>query len=130
MLRKMLLGLTGIASVVLSIVCFCFSTGGYESSYTYGGDAYTGIQNAAAQTANNVSYLGDIAKFGFGSILLIAGILMILYAIFYKEKKDYSEALSGIDTKILVLNANVLQIEKKLKTEEERTPVAEEEITE
>ena len=52
-----------IALIALIFAVVTFSTdvhrnsGSYESSETYGGDAYTGIQNAAAQTANNVYYM-------------------------------------------------------------------------
>ena len=50
-----------VLSLVFAIVCFStdpsVANGSYESSKSYGGDAYTGIQNAAAQTANNVYYM-------------------------------------------------------------------------
>lgn len=72
----------GGISVILSIICFCLYDGGYESSYTYGGDAYTGIQNASAQAANNLINLADIVKFGFGSVLLIGGLYLILSSVF------------------------------------------------
>ena len=42
-------------------------------SSSYGGDAFTGIQNAGAQTSENVKNLAKIVQFGFGSVLLIAG---------------------------------------------------------
>ena len=57
------------------------STGYTELSERYGGDAYTGIQNAAAQTANNIRYLAEIIQIGLGGILLIAGLLIILHYI-------------------------------------------------
>ena len=55
------------------------STGSWESNSSYGGDAYTGIQNAAAQTANNVQDLAEILKTGMSSALIIFGIAMIAY---------------------------------------------------
>ena len=58
--------LSGIVSVILGIVCFC---------------AYTGIQNAAATTAYNVQALADIVKFGFGSLLLVIGLIAVFYAV-------------------------------------------------
>ena len=73
--------ISGLLSTVLGIVSFCLEDGLYESSITYGGDAYTGIQNAAAQTANNLIYIGDICKFGFGSVLLVAGLVLIVSAV-------------------------------------------------
>ncbi len=77
----------GLASTVLGIVCYCLYDGSYVSRLSYGGDAYTGIQNAAAQTASNVEDLAIIAKFGFGSVLLITGLVLIVLGItsFIKE---------------------------------------------
>ena len=43
----------------------------------YGGDAYTGIQNAAATTSKNVKELAGIVQFGFGSILLVMGLGLV-----------------------------------------------------
>lgn len=45
------------------------------SHKTYGGDAYTGIQNAAASIANNVISLG----FYVGLILLFGGLALCAY---------------------------------------------------
>ncbi|MBR5279721.1 MAG: hypothetical protein IKU26_01960 [Clostridia bacterium] len=71
MKKKILgIGLLAIAVVclVFSILCFNMEfkgSGSYESYESYGGDAYTGIQNASAQTANNVRALSyDIAEIG------------------------------------------------------------------
>ena len=72
----------GLVSAVLGIVCYTRFTGSWESFKEYGGDAYTGIQNAAAQSANNITYLGDILKFGLGSILLIFGLYLLFNGIF------------------------------------------------
>lgn len=85
-LKQILFGLVGLAATVLSIVCFTLDTGSYELGKTYGGDAYTGIQQAAAQAANNAMYAGEIMKFGFGCVLLIAGLTLMLCAVFMREK--------------------------------------------
>ena len=69
--------LSGIASIVMGIVCFGMYAGSGFSFETYGGDAYTGIQNAAAQTARNVRDLADIARFGFGSLLIVVGVAIL-----------------------------------------------------
>ena len=53
--------------------------GYYEASSAYGGDAYTGIQNAAAQTANNVKALSEITKNGFAFFLIAVGLIAIFY---------------------------------------------------
>ena len=82
----------GILSVTLAIITFSQEisdfSGGYENYLTYQGDAYTGIQNAAAQTANNVRTLSglvitlaQIVKFGLGSILLVAGLTLLAVGI-------------------------------------------------
>ena len=54
------------------------STGSWEASNSYGGDAYTGIQNAAAQTANNVKYVGEMIRFALGAQMLVLGLAMVL----------------------------------------------------
>lgn len=95
-LKQILFGLVGLVSTVLSIVCFALDTGSWESSKSYGGDAYTGIQNAAAQTANNVQDAAAIMKFGFGSVLLIAGLTLILFAVFMNDKPAAAPALQQL----------------------------------
>ena len=67
----------GILAITLAIVCFSKDVGNISLGYSYGGDAYTGIQNAAAQTANNVFYLAEIVRFGFSSVLLVLGFGMV-----------------------------------------------------
>ena len=66
----------GIVAIVLAIVCYVADPGSYEPQERYGGDAYTGIQNAAATTATNVRDIGRIMRLGFGSVLLISGLAM------------------------------------------------------
>lgn len=73
-----------VISLIFAIVCFSTdasrSSGSYESSQSYGGDAYTGIQNAAAQTANNIYAMNRnlvaltecVAKIGGLFFLLVA----------------------------------------------------------
>ena len=67
----------GVVSVILGLVMFGMEDGYYEMDEQYGGDAYTGIQNAAAQTADNVKALGKIVKTGFGGVFAIGGLIMI-----------------------------------------------------
>lgn len=50
----------------------------YTSHETYGGDAYTGIQNAAANTANNVNRLGLFMSNTVEYMFLFGGILIAL----------------------------------------------------
>ena len=72
---------SGLLSIVFGIVCFCLDTGRYVSYETYGGDAYTGIQHAAAGTGNNVEDLAGIVKFGFGALLIVVGIAICCFFI-------------------------------------------------
>lgn len=71
----------GILSIILAFSAYGLDTGYTESNVSYGGDAYTGIQNAAAQTANNVHYLAEAVSFSAGSILLIAGLTLVIYGV-------------------------------------------------
>lgn len=73
--------LTGIATTILGFDFknrFFFS---YADMNTYGGDAYTGIQNASATAANNVVILGSMVERAVSIILVILGILIVLYFI-------------------------------------------------
>lgn len=67
----------GVVSIILSIRCYAFDVASGKDDYIYGGDAYTGIQNAAAATSRNVSELTNVIKFGFGSLLLVGGLTFI-----------------------------------------------------
>jgi len=89
-LRATLLTIIGILSIIFGIVCFNMDEGRYETSSSYGGDAYTGIQNAAAKTANNVQVLTKNVNKGMGYMLLIAGMSLIAVGIttFGKEKQE------------------------------------------
>ena len=82
----------GIISIIFAVLCFVlnadFDYGYWVSAQSYGGDAYTGIQNAAAATANrvdglseNVAILAKSIRMGLGFILLLAGLLIVLYGI-------------------------------------------------
>ena len=66
-----------VVSLVFSFVCFSFGTGGWESNNTYGGDAYTGIQNAAAQSANNIYKLNENVKIIAGMAFFINSLLFV-----------------------------------------------------
>lgn len=86
-LLKILLLAMGVLALILALVVFSMDIGYFESSYTYGGDAYTGIQNAAAQTANNVKDLASIVQTGFASVLMVMGGTMISFGVCIDTKK-------------------------------------------
>ena len=84
--------IAAIASIILGIMTMTKAedlyTGRWTSHATYGGDAYTGIQNAAADTAGNVqsgnSILNSINEnlcFGLGAILIVIGLTLAAVAI-------------------------------------------------
>ncbi|MBO5418219.1 MAG: hypothetical protein J6A50_06440 [Clostridia bacterium] len=66
----------GIAVSILGITADC--GGGYESNAYYGGDAYTGMQQASAQTANNVLAVGEIIETG---LHFMGGVSVCAFAI-------------------------------------------------
>ena len=70
-----------ILAFVLAFIVFDQRVGSFESSKSYGGDAYTGIQNAAAQTANNVQDVGEMIRTGLGCILILHGAILLSVAI-------------------------------------------------
>lgn len=63
------------------------SGGYYVFEKQYGGDAYTGVQNAAAVTGQNVKKLTEINQFGFGSILMVGGVALIAAGIPESKKR-------------------------------------------
>lgn len=99
-IKKVLYGIVGLVSSILGIVCFTMDTGSYEMNLQYGGDAYTGIQNASAQAANNVQDLAAICAFGFGALLLIIGLILIVYAITSKEPVEYVYRFKEIENRL------------------------------
>ena len=114
MMRRILFATIGAISVVLSIVCFSKDIG-HESNYSYyGGDAFTGIQQAGAQTSNNVYDLTRIVRYGFGSILLISGLTLITMSIPCDEKK-----------KLTVIEGKDVTEKEPLYTVEEETEATE-----
>lgn len=70
-----------IAFVIIAIVAFTFSSkiddmnnGDYVSSSRYGGDAYTGIQNASAETGCNVYKGNQIMQKGIKYTFILIGL--------------------------------------------------------
>ena len=88
--RGLLLCIIGAIAIGLSIGSYSIKTSDYESYEIYGGDAYTGIQNAAARTSQNVADLKNCVKFGFGSVLLVTGLSLLAFGAtsFNSEKQE------------------------------------------
>lgn len=72
----------GVLSIILGLVLRSAYNGYYVMSETYGGEAYTGIQNAAADTGNNVMYLAKVVQDGISYLLIAIGIVVIFGFIF------------------------------------------------
>ncbi len=89
----------GILCFIFSIACAGFEVGRIERMSVYGGDAFTGIQNAAAQTSENVYYLNKILKTGFTFMFVIAGLGFIGAAI-PPSRKDAATVGTGSDATI------------------------------
>ena len=73
-----------ILFIIVGIVAICFAVniadagvGSYVMTHSYGGDAYTGIQNAAAETGQNVKDLAELIRKGFQFLFWIWGLTMI-----------------------------------------------------
>ena len=83
----------GFISIILGLIMSGMDVGSFESNLSYGGDAYTGIQNAAAQTANNIIYLAEIIKTGMSYTLVILGVAMVAYfgIKFFKNGEENKE---------------------------------------
>lgn len=96
--RSILFAIVGVVSISLAIDCFHKRTGSYSFKSIYGGDAFTGIQNSAASSANNIRTLSEIVRFGFGSVLLVGGLVLMIVAIPTGEKlKNDDKVLQGIE---------------------------------
>ena len=115
----------GIIAIGLAIGCYSIDDLHYESINIYGGDAFTGIQNAAAVTSRNVKELASIVQFGFGSVLLVMGLTLVgvglipLIGARQDETElapETTEATSSIDTKTETLIQNAINVALKGRT--------------
>ena len=81
----LILLIIAFVALVFSVICFAqdtsFSKGATESNISYGGDAYTGIQNAAAQTATNVYYVNRNLQDFATMVKVIGGFFFLLVAV-------------------------------------------------
>lgn len=96
-----------IAFVIIAIVSFTFSSkiedmnnGDYVSSSRYGGDAYTGMQNASAETGCNVYKGNQIMQKGFkySFILIGLGFLAVGLTPSFQSKKSEEKEIKANPT--------------------------------
>lgn len=90
----LIIGFIGLIILGISMICYSedsSNAGRSASSETYGGDAYTGIQQAAAITANNVDKENDNFLYYIkcnGIFYIIVGAVGITYSAIDKFKKN------------------------------------------
>ena len=81
----------GILSIAIAVLVFTQTIGYYEV-HSSSGDIYASIQNAAAQTADNIMYLGETIQMGLAGLLLVQGLAMFLGALCIQPKKMAAKA--------------------------------------
>ena len=84
---KLVFAILGIAAIVLAIMVYNAEVGSYEGDEYYGGDAYTGIQQAAAQAANNTMYVGRMLRTGLSAILALHGLVLLGAAVCIRKSE-------------------------------------------
>lgn len=90
----LIIGFIGLIILGISMISYSedsSNAGRSVSSETYGGDAYTGIQQAAATTANNVDKENDNFLYYIkcnGIFYIIVGAVGITYSAIDKFKKN------------------------------------------
>ena len=99
-------------SLIFAIVCFGSDTGYWVSSKSYGGDAYTGIQNAAAQTANNINYLRE-------NINTFAGLFFVIVALTFAAFGVYNFIVSTEKNQLYYMQETLYLVKKDLATQNE-----------
>ena len=128
-----------IISFIFAIVCFNMKTeattqASKEWDEYYGGDAYTGIQHAAAQTANNVMYLDENVRALSECITTIAGFVFIIVSLVFASLGGYkisqiindpsiASKLSQIEKNTNVISKTINEVKKQNESEcEDNTP--------
>jgi len=108
--------LFALAVIALGFAIICFVTdtskghGGYEMSEAYGGDAYTGIQNAAAQTANNVQTLSMNVELLTKCVATASGLFFLL--------ASFTFAVAGVRNLCPQVAAAVTETQEEVSEEE------------
>lgn len=69
----------GIVVIIIGLTAFNDTYKGTVSKEEYGGDAYTGIQQACAQTATNTYHIYEIIQTFSKIFFVILGIFVILH---------------------------------------------------
>ena len=86
-IRSVLLAIVGILSIGMGIHYNSMDLGELSPYKEYGGDAFTGIQNAEVQTGGLVRLQSQLIREGIANIFIFAGLTMIVCAIPTNLKK-------------------------------------------
>ena len=86
-MKKLIKPILNIAGIISGIVTLFWGIGQANSSIgmklvkemSYGGDAYTGMQNAGAATANNIKVMAELIQEYFSFVIILLGILLIIH---------------------------------------------------
>ena len=108
-------------SLGFSITMFGMSRGNFAFSESYGGDAYTGIQNAAALATQNIYSLNSIVRSGFGYLFLLISICNFGAIFVLRDSKKQSLPSLPVVTK-------EKEVEKVEEVKEEKEEVSEEKL--
>ena len=88
------------AFALIALGCIIFISGLFATEHIeYGGDAYTGIQNAAADTAKNVLKVGGIIVSALGGMLFAFSEIKAFE--FEENQKKHKELLNAFACKTL-----------------------------
>lgn len=78
--------IVGVLSIILALNIHYRGISEYDR--TYGGDAYTGIQNSIVTVANNVEDLGNTLVSGMQIFITIVGSVLILTGGYFIMTRD------------------------------------------
>lgn len=109
---KLVFAILGIAAIVLAIMVYNAEVGSYEGDEYYGGDAYTGIQQAAAQAANNTMYVGRMLRTGLSAILALHGLVLLGAAVCIR--KSEAETAVKPETPVQLVSNNEKPLESEI----------------
>lgn len=79
MIRSFVCIVVGVLGIITAVNLHFY--GEWTMYEYYGGDAYSGIQNAAADTARNIDQLGELVEDGMKAVFYLFSIIFIAYGI-------------------------------------------------
>lgn len=106
-----------VVLLVFAFVAFDCEVSVYYPDEAYGGDAYTGIQNATAATARRVATLNNTVALVGGGLLLAASFGMFCFAfyLFQKEEPVLPHELPRVDERPRCVQCGSILLSKNAK---------------